>query len=116
MKSLRKRCAKCGRVEMVKPRVRRCKRVETRFGRRYYCWGALALAPIKRAPKPSKSKGELLNAELLKTRRYLADALRRQKRDAKKVTVYATKITKLLAQQAALGARGIVIRDEQEVT
>lgn len=115
MKLVRKRCVVCGDVSMTLPRRRKCYRKRPGFSR-YACGGKLERAPIKRTPKLPKSKGELLNAELLKTRRYLADALRRQKRDAKKVTVYATKITKLLAQQAALGARGIRLNEEQEVT
>lgn len=72
--AMRKRCAKCGQISIVKPRERRCKQVVRKgFGREFYCWGNLTAlqAPIdamneiattdaaaKRAPQRPQVKAE----------------------------------------------------------
>lgn len=113
MALIRKRCTVCGHAAMVRPRVRKCHRPRGGFSP-YACWGALERAPINRTPKPPKSKAELLHAELLTTRRHLANAVTRQKKAAKAVTRYAAKITKLLNAVESTRLRGIRVRDDTE--
>lgn len=55
---VRKRCAVCGKVKMVKPRVRTCWRKRDGFSI-YACGGKLELAPIQRAVKAWTADREL---------------------------------------------------------
>ncbi len=52
-KPVRKRCVKCGDVGERRPRERRCKAIERRFGHRYYCWGKLERVAPKKRVKPT---------------------------------------------------------------
>jgi septal ring factor EnvC (AmiA/AmiB activator) len=121
-----KRCQKCGAQREVPSRDRRCKVIERRFGRQYYCWGTLTRVrsrkrpPITKAltPVDTAARGEQVRQQakkdLARTRRQIGDKTRTLTATVAYISKYAKQITKLEARAARLARRASMTDDEIE--
>ena len=101
----RTRCEKCGRVAMVRPRRRTCRRVEVRMGGRFWCGGRLVAAPIARAPKgatPKPSRRAVLEARHARAYRAEQQAVRRLELAQRAIVRWRKKVRALERQIAEL--------------
>ena len=109
MKTILKRCEKCGRTSMVRPRVRRCKRQN--YGpQSYWCYGKLTAVPVEKKPKPVKAKPSAVEVWEKK----LAEAKRREVLAYERLTSKAEAMGRA-AKESKLATRAVV-RCQQKLT
>lgn len=105
-RTVRKRCAKCGKVGYYRPRERRCKFVQTtegplqfRFKHRYWCYGDLAA--VERKEPMTKRPQDVAAAKLKKAERLIDEKTRAMVRLVKAIHALRMKTIRY-AQQASM--------------
>ena len=93
MTPIAKRCAKCGTLTAVKPRERRCKRIQIGrgWGRGSYCWGQLEAVA---KPKPARRQKIALRPQEIAQSKLQAER--------RKITRWYFELGELAKQQARI--------------